>query len=107
VDNLDERVALLEGRITEQSMRIDDVREAVASLEARMDRRLDQLDQRFASIDQRFAGIDQRFITMDQRFVGLDSRLDQMNRLLWGVLVMVATGAVATVAGIVTALFQK
>jgi len=102
-------------------MRIDDVREAVASLEARMDRRFDQLDQRFASIDQRFAaidqrfatmdqrfvGIDQRFVTIDQRFVGLDGRLDQMNKLLWGVLVMVATGAVATVAGIVTALFQK
>jgi len=93
VDNLDERVALLEGRITEQSMRIDDVREAVASLETRM--------------DQRFAGIDQRFATMDQRFVGLDGRLDQMNKLLWGLLVMVATGAVATVTGIVAALFQK
>ena len=93
MDNLDERVALLEGRITEQSMRIDDVREAVASLETRM--------------DQRFAGIDQRFATMDQRFVGLDGRLDQMNKLLWGLLVMVATGAVATVTGIVAALFQK
>jgi uncharacterized coiled-coil protein SlyX len=100
VDNLDERVALLEGRIAEQSMRIDDVREAVASLETR-------IDQRFAGIDQRFAAIDQRFATLDQRFVGLDGRLDQMNKLLWGVLVMVATGAVATVAGIVAALIQK
>ena len=48
---IDERVANLEGRTEEQAMRIDDVREAVASLEARMDRRLEHLEQR---MDQRF-----------------------------------------------------
>ena len=103
MESVEERVGLLEGRVGEQSMRIDDVRDAVASLEARMDRRLEQLEQR---MDQRFASVDSRFAVMDQRFLGIDGRLDTMNKLLWSLIIAVATGAIGIIAGVVAALVQ-
>jgi hypothetical protein len=51
----------MEGKLEEQTMRIDDVRAAVRSLEERTDRRFDQIDSRFVLVDQRFLGIDARF----------------------------------------------
>lgn len=38
---------------------VNGIREALVSLEARMDRRFEQIERRFAIIDQRFVGIDQ------------------------------------------------
>ncbi len=104
---IDERVANLEGRTEEQAMRIDDVRAAVASLEARMDRRFEQLeqrlDQRFAAIDQRFTAIDQRFALIDQRFLAIDGRLDGMSKLLWALLIAIIGG----MGGVIAAILQR
>ena len=66
---IQERIAVAEGRVEEQAMRIDDVREALGSLEARMDRRFDGVERRFDLIDQRFVLIEQRFTTIDNRFM--------------------------------------
>ena len=44
---IDERVAFVEGRMAEQSLMFADLREAIASLERRLDARLDRLDGRF------------------------------------------------------------
>ena len=102
MDSVEERVASLEGRLLEHSMRIDDVREALASLETRMDRRFEQLeqrmDQRFAAVDLRFGSIDHRFLGMDQRFTGIDGRLDRLETLSWSLLVAVITGVISLMA---------
>jgi hypothetical protein len=74
-------------------MRIDDVREAVASLEARMDRRLEHLEQR----------MEQRFTLIDQRFLAIDGRLDGMSKLLWALLVAIIGG----MGGVIAAILQR
>lgn len=98
--SFDERVANLEGRIEEQTLRIDDVREAVASLEARMDRRFEQLEQR---LDQRFAAIDHRFASMDHRLLAFEGRFDGLSRLLWALLITIIGG----MSGIIAAILQR
>ena len=79
-------------------MRISDIREAIVSLEARMDLRFEQIDQRFALIDQRFVAIDQRFVSIDQRFTGIDDRLDRLSSMVWSVLVAVVSGTISILA---------
>jgi uncharacterized coiled-coil protein SlyX len=110
---IEERVAFLEGRVNEQSQRIDGIREAVASLERRMDagfeaidrrfeaidRRFEAIDRRFETIDRRFEAIDRRFEAIEQRFVSLDAKLD--TRFLWLVGIQ-ATTLVAIVAALVS-----
>jgi uncharacterized coiled-coil protein SlyX len=96
VDSIEERVATLEGRTLEQSMRIDDVREALSSLEARMDRRFEQLERR---LDQRFAGV-------DIRFAGIDGRLDRMSSQLSNLIVGVAVAAVSGLLGMIAAILR-
>jgi len=49
VAELGERIAWVEGRLEEQTMRIDDVRDAIKSLDERMDRRFDSLDRKIDS----------------------------------------------------------
>jgi hypothetical protein len=49
VAELGERIAWVEGRVEEQTMRIDDVRDAIKSFDERMDRRLDSLDRKIDS----------------------------------------------------------
>ena len=51
---LDERVAYVEGRVNEQSQQIGGIREAIVSLEARIDRRLEGIEGRLTGLDQRF-----------------------------------------------------
>lgn len=59
------RVARLEGRVEEQAVRISDVRDAVASLDARLAGFEARVDQRFAAVDKRFAAIDARIDALD------------------------------------------
>ena len=54
---LGERVAWMEGRVEEQTMRIDDVRSAIKSLEERMDRRFDSLDRKIDGQFKLFLGV--------------------------------------------------
>ena len=84
---IDERVSWMEGKLEEQTMRIDDVRAAVRSLEERMDRRFDQIDSRFAVIDH--------------RFLGIDTRLDKITNLLLALLIAVIGGLGGVIAAIV------
>ena len=46
---------------------MEGIRDAILSLERRMDQRFAAVDQRFAAIDQRFAGIDQRLNVLDDK----------------------------------------
>ena len=103
VDSIEERVATLEGRTLEQSMRIDDVREAVSRLEVRIGSLEERFDRRFEQLEQR---LDQRFVAIDLRFGGIDNRLESMNKLLWGVLITTTGGAISVIAGIVASVFR-
>ena len=94
MDSVEDRVASLEGRVLEQSMRIDDVREALVSLETRMDRRFEQLEQR----------LDQRLASVDARFLGIDDRLDRITGQLSHLFIGVAVAAIAASLGLLTAI---
>jgi hypothetical protein len=63
---VDERVAYLEGRVEDHSLMVNGVRDALMSLEARMDRRFEAIDRRFEAIDQRFETLDAK---MSRQFV--------------------------------------
>lgn len=52
---VDERVAYLEGRVEDQSHMVNGMREALMSLEARMDRRFEGIDQRFETLDAKMS----------------------------------------------------
>ena len=93
MNNVEERLAYLEGRAEEQSHMINGIREAMASLEARIDRRLEQFEQR----------MDQRFTLVDQRFLAIDGRLGRMTSLLVGLLIAVIAG----MSGIIAAILQR
>ena len=58
--------------MAENANRIDGLREAIAELGERMDRRFEAMEQRF---DRRFEAIDQRFETIDRRFLWLTGTL--------------------------------
>jgi uncharacterized coiled-coil protein SlyX len=89
----EERVGYLEGRVEAQERRIDDVRDAIASLERRM-------EARFASIDTRFEAIDRRFESLERWLTGLD---DKMTRgFVW-----IAGAQVTTLAAVVAALVSR
>ena len=64
---VEERVAYLEGRGEDHSQMVNGIREALVSLEARMDRRFEAIDRRFETIDRRFEAIDQRFETLEAK----------------------------------------
>ena len=69
---LDERVAFLEGRVEEHARQGESIRDAMSSLERRMDARLEafelRMDRRFEAIDRRFEAIDRRFEAIDDKF---------------------------------------
>ena len=92
MNNVEERVTYLEGRVKEQAHMVNGIREAMASLEARIDRRLEQFEQR----------MDQRFGLIEQRFIGIDARLGRMTSLLVGLLIAVIAG----MGGIIAAILQ-
>ena len=87
---LGERVAWVEGKIEEQTMRVDDVREAVGSLEGRMDRR-------FEGVDRRFEGVDRRFESLERRFDALDRKIDSHFKVMLAAIV----GSFGTLAGLI------
>ena len=74
---VDERVAFLEGRVNEQSQMINGIRDALVSLEQRMDRRFEGIEQRLTALDQKmdagFAATNQR---MDAGFAAMNQRMD-------------------------------
>jgi len=71
---------------------VNGIREAMASLEARLDRRLEQFEQR---MEVRFAGVDQRL-----DFLG--SKVDRQGHILIGLLIAIVGG----LAGVIAAILQ-
>jgi uncharacterized coiled-coil protein SlyX len=90
---LEERVAYLEGQMSEQTYALADVREAVRSLEQRM--------------DARFEAVDRRFDTVDRRIDGLDEKVSRQFVWLVGLQVTTLVGTVGALAAIVAAFLTR
>jgi len=84
VATFDERVSFLEGRVAEHSKMVNGLREAIASLELRM-------DHRFASLEEK---MDRRFVAVDQKLGALDQKLTRHFLWLAGIVV---TGVAAMI----------
>lgn len=118
---LDERVAALEGRMSEQSQTLEFFREAIGRIEQRfvaIDQRFNALEQRmdarFAQIDARCTQLDGRFAQVDARFVQVDARFDRLEdkmsrQFLWIVGIQVTTliAIVASLVGVMGALVTR
>lgn len=80
----------------EEHSQMDGIREALTSLEARMDRR-------FEGIDRRFEAIDRRFEAVDQRLESLETKMSRQFVWLVGIqvtsLIAVAGGFAAVASG--------
>jgi len=111
VTDVEEKVAFLEGRLVEQSNALGGIPGAIASLEARLDRRIEKFEQSVnqqiekfeQSVNQRFESAEQsvarRFERVDQRFDTLDAKMSRQFMWLAG---MLLTTLVAVVAALVT-----
>ena len=93
---IEERVAFMEGQMSELSHGLIDLRDvvrhleqAVRHLDQKVDTRFAQVDARFAQVDARFAQVDSRFDLMDRRFAALDDKVSR--QFMWVVGVQVTT----------------
>ena len=64
---LEERVAYLEGQVSEQAHTLIDVREGIRQLEHRMDARFEGVDRRFEAVDRRFDTVDRRIDALGEK----------------------------------------
>ena len=69
---IEERVAYLEGQVSEHSHTLVEIRDSIRELERRFDARFDQLERR---LDARFGQVDTRFDQLERRFEGLDDKV--------------------------------
>lgn len=67
MSTIEERVAYIEGQVSEQSHAMVDVREAVRMLEHRVDARFEAIDRRFEAVDRRFDTVDRRIDALDEK----------------------------------------
>lgn len=68
MQSIEERVAYLEGQVSEQSSALLEVRDTVRSLEQRMDSRFEAVDRRFDTVDRRIDSLDDK---VSRQFVWL------------------------------------
>ena len=87
---------------------LNGIRDAMTSLEGRMDRRFEQLEQRmnrrFEQVDARFAQMETRFSQVDQRIDSLDAKVSRqfvwlVGILLSGMIAMLGALAAAILGG--------
>jgi predicted nucleic acid-binding Zn-ribbon protein len=105
---LEERVAYLEGQVSEHSHTLIEIRDSVRHLEQRFDARFEQLERRFEQLegrcDTRFDQLERRFETRfdvsDRRFEALDDKVARHFTWLVGI-------QVTTLAAIVGALLAR
>ena len=104
---LDERVAALEGRMTEQSQTLEFFRDAIGRIEQRfiaVDQRFTALEQR---MDARFAQIDARFVQVDARFDRLEDKMSRQFLWIVGIQVTTLIAIVGSLIGVMGALVTR
>ena len=68
MQSIEERVAYLEGQVSEQSHALLELREAIRSFEQRTDSRFEAVDRRFDTVDRRIDALDEK---VSRQFVWL------------------------------------
>jgi len=127
-ESLEERVAYLEGRVSDHAQVQNELREMVVHLDQKVDRfreelaarissleqsinaRFESVDKRFELIDKRFESIDRRFEAIDQRFEAINGRIDALDdkvsrQFMWLVGIQI-TVLIAVVSALIAALLQ-
>ena len=94
---LEERVAYLEGQVSEHSQTLIEIRDSIRHLEQRFDGRFEQMDRRFDQLERRF---ETRFDVYDRRLEGLDEKVSRHFTWLVGI-------QVTTLVAIVGALLAR
>jgi len=64
---IEERVAYLEGHVSEYANTFENIRGSLRHLEHRMDAGFAAVERRFEAVDRRFESVDQRFDALDQK----------------------------------------
>ena len=90
---LDERVSYLEGRVEEHARHIDGIRDAIVSLDDRLDRRLESLERR----------VETRCASLEQRCDGLDAKMSRQFVWLVGMQVTTLASVLGAFAAVVAA----
>jgi uncharacterized coiled-coil protein SlyX len=100
MQSLEERVAYLEGQVSEQSHALLEVRDTVRHVERRLESRFDAVEQRmearFDAVEQR---IEARHASMDHRVAALEDKVSR--QFVWLIGVQVTT-FVAIVAALLS-----
>ena len=84
-DSLEERVSFLEGRVSDQSGVLKEIRQSLAHLDQKVDRFRDELGGRINAFDERVSG---RMEGLGQRIDSIDGKIDRVSdrlgqRILW------------------------
>ena len=88
-----ERVAYLEGQVTEVSKSFENLQSRLAAFEERVDRRFGVVETRLAALEDR---VDRRFEGVDRRFDALDSKISRLFTWIVGLFIMTMTAIVGT-----------
>ena len=107
VVSVEERVACLEGQVSDQAHTSVDMREAIRGLEHRVDARFEAIDRRFEAIDRRFEAIDRRFDTIERRIDVLDDKVSRQFVWLVGLQVTTLVATVGALAAVVSAVLTR
>ena len=83
---LEERVAYLEGQVSEDSHTLVEIRDYIRLFEQRVDNRFDQVERRFEQLERRFEA---RFDSIDRRFEVQDEKMAR--QFTWVVGIQVTT----------------
>jgi uncharacterized coiled-coil protein SlyX len=100
MERVEERVAFVEGRLEEQTVMVNEFRQAMVALEERLDRR-------FEHIDARFLQIEARFTQMDGRIDALDAKMSRQFVWLVGLFVTIAITMVGAVMSVVSSALAR
>ncbi len=109
VHTIEERVAYVEGRVEEHSQMVNEIRDSLRSLEARVDRRFEQVEQRFVHLeermDRRFEQVELRltegFNRTDARFEAMDAKMSRQFVWLAGMLLTTLIAMLGTLGAII------
>lgn len=96
-----ERLAFVEGRVSELSSAVDGLRHGIAGVDQRVAALEVRMDQRFSTVDQRLATLD---ATMDRRFSEVDAKMSLEFLWMLGVQITIFAAMIGT---ILTAFFAR
>ena len=71
---IEERVAYLEGQVSEHTQTLIDIRDSIRQLEQRFDGRFDTVDRRIDELEHRIEGLE---VKLERRIEGLEDKFER------------------------------